>query len=186
MTQTGSVMRPALRQCASAGAGLRRRAFSTGASIRVKDLHRRRQDTPGTQTTRLDGPFELDYGGTLPHVDVAWEQVRAAPSPSLLVRWLTSLAAAVGRPVAARRAHCLHPALVLQLQPRRPQPRRPLARLVGRDGGAGAVRAATAAPRRVLSLTGELLLDSAGTSTRTDSACSARATWVARSAQPRR
>ena len=73
-------MRPAQRQCASAGAGLRRRALSTGASIRVKDLHRRRQDTPGTQTTRLDGPFELDYGGTLPHVDVAWEQVRTLRS----------------------------------------------------------------------------------------------------------
>ena len=84
-TQTGSVMRPAQRQCASAGAGLRRRALSTGASIRVKDLHRRRQDTPGTQTTRLDGPFELDYGGTLPHVDVAWEQVRTAPFPTLLL-----------------------------------------------------------------------------------------------------
>ena len=79
-TQTGSVMRPAQRQCASAGAGLRRRALSTSASIRVKDLHRRRQDTPGTQTTRLDGPFELDYGGTLPHVDVAWEQVRTLRS----------------------------------------------------------------------------------------------------------
>ena len=73
-------MRPAQRQCASAGAGLRRRALSTSASIRVKDLHRRRQDTPGTQTTRLDGPFELDYGGTLPHVDVAWEQVRTLRS----------------------------------------------------------------------------------------------------------
>lgn len=43
------------------------------SSIKVKDLQGRARPA-GKRVTRLDGPFELDYGGSLPHVDVAWEQ----------------------------------------------------------------------------------------------------------------
>ena len=39
-------------------------------SIKLKDIQR----TPGRRTTRIDGPVDLDYGGSLPHVEVAWEQ----------------------------------------------------------------------------------------------------------------
>ena len=42
------------------------------ASIKLKDIRNRNKE--GKRVTRLEGPFEFDYGGSLPHVDVAWEQ----------------------------------------------------------------------------------------------------------------
>ena len=42
-------------------------------SIKLKDVQQQR-NKEGKRVTRLEGPFEFDYGGSLPHVDVAWEQ----------------------------------------------------------------------------------------------------------------
>ena len=60
---------PLLRSSAGMATGITLQRTQT---IKVKDLHKRTKK--GKHITRLEGPFEFDYGGSLPHVDVAWEQ----------------------------------------------------------------------------------------------------------------
>jgi homoserine O-acetyltransferase len=46
--------------------------LQSSKSIKLKDIQNRNKQ--GKRVTRLEGPFMFDYGGSLPHVDVAWEQ----------------------------------------------------------------------------------------------------------------